>query len=82
MQQVNRLYYAVMMLNMASMATPGFRVSETELEVRSFQEIRSAMAPVSSGQDARIKFACVLLRDALAFMASPPFHDALTTVRG
>ena len=81
MQQVNRMYYAVMMLNMASMATPGFRVTEAELDMRSFQEIRSEMAPVSSGQDARIKFACVLLRDALRDMEGPPFRGALSTVR-
>lgn len=80
MQQVNRLYYAVMMLNMASMATPGFRVSEAELETRSFQEMRGEMAAVSSGQDARIKFACVLLRDALVFMESAQFRESLATV--
>ena len=81
MQQVNRLYYAVMMLNMASMATPGFRVTESELDVRSFQEIRGEMAPVSSGPEARIKFACVLLRDALAFMESARFGESLATLR-
>jgi thiamine kinase-like enzyme len=81
MQQVNRMYYAVMMLNMASMATPGFRITEAELEMRSFQEIRGEMAPVSSGQDARIKFACVLLRDALAFMESPRMSQSLATLR-
>lgn len=81
MQQVNRMYYAVMMLNMASIATPGFCVTEADLEMRSFQEIRSEMAPVSSGQDARIKFACVLLRDALAFMETARFDDALASLR-
>ena len=49
--------------------------------MRSFQEIRSEMAPVSSGQDARIKFACVLLRDALVFMESSEFDEALAAVR-
>ena len=50
MQQVNRMYYAVMMLNMAAMATPGFRVTEADIDTRSFQEIRGEMAPVSSGK--------------------------------
>jgi aminoglycoside phosphotransferase (APT) family kinase protein len=81
MQQVNRIYYAVMMLNMAPLATPGFHVSEAELETRSLEEMRGEMAPVSSGQDARIRFACVLLRDTLAFMETPSFEKALAAIR-
>jgi len=81
MQQVNRIYYAAMLLNLASMSTPGFRVTEAEIDTRSFKEMRGEMDQVASGQNAQIKFACVFLRDALASMESPPFEKAIAAIR-
>jgi hypothetical protein len=62
------------------MASPGFRVAETDLNARSFQEIRAGLPPVS-GTAGRIKFACVFLRDAPQYTESPRFAESLAVVR-
>ena len=80
MQQVNRIYYASMMLQLAVTAKPDFRLSETDLGTRSFREVRPGLPPVSS-EDGRIRFACVFLHDALEQMESARFRDALTTLQ-
>jgi phosphotransferase family enzyme len=76
MQQVNRIYYAAMLLQMAVMAKPDFRLSDADLNTRSFRDVRPNLAPVSS-EEGRIRFACVFLHDALEQMESTRFRDAL-----
>jgi thiamine kinase-like enzyme len=76
MQQVNRIYYAAMLLRMAVMAKPDFRLGDADLRTRSFRDVRPGLPPVSS-EEGRIRFACVFLHDALERMESTQFREAL-----
>jgi aminoglycoside phosphotransferase (APT) family kinase protein len=79
MQQINRIYYAVMMVTVTAMSDPAFRLSEADFETKSFLEIRAGLTSVAS-TDGRVKFACIFLNDALTNMETQRFADALATL--
>jgi aminoglycoside phosphotransferase (APT) family kinase protein len=80
MRQLNRIYYGSMMLQLAVMAQPGFRLTSADLDTRSFREVRPGLAPVST-EEGRIRFACVFLNDALKQIGSARFREALGALR-
>jgi aminoglycoside phosphotransferase (APT) family kinase protein len=76
MRQVNRLFYAAMMLGAAAREQPGLRLDAARLATPRFAEARGEMASLTS-QDGRIRFGCVFLNEATIGMESPAFEAAL-----
>lgn len=76
MRQVNRLFYAAILISMAARERPGLRITVDELTTPRFAEARPAMATIPTAEG-RQRFGCVFMSEALHEMHSPAFEDAL-----
>ncbi len=76
MQQVNRLFYAAMLLSAAAAERPGLSVTAEELAAPRFAAVRGEMATLAT-YEGRRRFGCVFLGEALHQMRSARFEAAL-----
>jgi hypothetical protein len=76
MQQVNRMCYAMVLLNSVAAAAPQTRVSAALLAVPRFSELRSELGSLST-HAGRLRFGCVFLNEVKCNLQSPRFAEAL-----
>lgn len=77
MQQLNRLFYAAMLLQAAVAARPGLKLADSDLATPRLSDIRHEMASMAT-PEGKARFACVFLNEAAHACASPRFAEALT----
>jgi aminoglycoside phosphotransferase (APT) family kinase protein len=77
MQQLNRLFYAAMLLQAAVAARPGLALTEADLDTPRLDAIRHEMASMAT-PEGKARFACVFLNEAALACASPRFAEATT----
>ncbi len=76
MQQLNRLFYAAMLLQAAVAARPGLVLGDADLATPRLAEIRHEMASMAT-PEGKARFACVFLNEAVHACASPRFAEAV-----
>jgi aminoglycoside phosphotransferase (APT) family kinase protein len=79
MQQANRLFYGVMLINAAVAERPQTRLTAEDLETPRLAEMRGEMATLFTAEG-RLRFGCVFLNEARQVLRSPRFEAALETV--
>jgi hypothetical protein len=79
MQQVNRLFYAAMLIGSVAAERPGLTLSADKMITPRFAVLRSDMASLTTA-DGRLRFGCAFLNEALHHMRSPGFSAALAIV--
>lgn len=82
MQQINRTFYAMVMLNYVALANPGARLSPGDLNTTlRWSEARAALNDVSTSET-KLRLACVLLREVSRAFGTPRFLEALERMKG
>jgi aminoglycoside phosphotransferase (APT) family kinase protein len=81
MQQLNRLFYAAMLLQAARASLPNLALTDADLAVPRLAEIRHKMASMAT-PDGKARFACVFLSEAARACASPRFAEAVAQLNG
>ncbi len=79
MRQINRLFYATVMLNAAAAERPGARLTAADLEVPRIADIEGEVGDLAT-YDGRVRAACVFLNEAVHDVAGPPFASAAACV--
>jgi thiamine kinase-like enzyme len=79
MQQVNRIFYAMVILNFVAAAYPETRLKESDLKRRRLSEVLAEMANFHAQPD-KTRFACAFLHEALVAFESPAFAKAIALV--
>jgi len=74
MRQVNRMFYAMVLLNSVAAVEPGIRLKRTSLTVPRFHEVRGEMASLAS-HAGRIRFGCVFLNEMRCNIQNPRFLE-------
>jgi aminoglycoside phosphotransferase (APT) family kinase protein len=78
MRQVNRLFYAAVLIGAALRERPGLRLGAEDLVLPSLAEARAGMVSPTTFQG-RLTFGCIFL-NAAAHMASPAFQTVLSAL--
>jgi hypothetical protein len=76
MRQVNRLFYAAMLLGAAAWARPGLSVSAADLATARLAELRGQMALMAT-PEGQARFGCAFLNAAVEALGSPAFEATL-----
>ena len=76
MQQINRMFYAMILMKLVSKTQPQTRLTAKDLKAPRFRDIRQEMATLTNYEGQK-RFACVFLSDALEHMQSNRFEGAL-----
>jgi thiamine kinase-like enzyme len=79
MQQVNRMFYAMVLLNSVAAAKPQTRLTAANLATPRFHEVRHDLAALAT-HDGRLRFGCVFLNEMLSNLKSRRFAEAVDTV--
>jgi hypothetical protein len=80
MRQINRLFYAAMLIATVARERPDLRVSETDLAaIPPFTKIRGEMATLATA-DGRLRIGCAFLNEAATGFAAARFEAALAAV--
>ena len=79
MRQINRLFYATVMLNAAAAERPGARLTAADLDVPRLADIQGEVGDLTT-YDGRVRAACVFLNEAVHDVASPRFASAAARV--
>jgi aminoglycoside phosphotransferase (APT) family kinase protein len=79
MRQINRLFYATVMLNAAAAERPGARLTAVDLDVPRLADIQGEVGDLTT-YDGRVRAACVFLNEAVHDVASPRFASAAARV--
>jgi aminoglycoside phosphotransferase (APT) family kinase protein len=80
MQQVNRMFYAVVLLGSVAAVEPGFRLTRDGLDTPRFNEVRGEMTTLVT-HAGRKRFACVFLNEMLHGLRSPRFASSIALMR-
>jgi len=79
MQQVNRAFYAMVLLHSAAAADPGTRLTEQSLRTPRFHEVRGEMTALAT-PEGRKRFGCVFLNEAMHHLQSRRFTAAVAAM--
>jgi hypothetical protein len=79
MRQINRLFYATVLLNAAAAERPGARLTAADLDVPRLADIDGPVSDLTT-YDGRVRSACVFLNEAVNDVASPEFASAAARV--
>jgi thiamine kinase-like enzyme len=79
MQQANRAFYAMVLLNSVAAAKPGTRLTEQSLRTPRFREVRDEMATLAT-PEGRTRFGCVFLNEAMHHLQSRRFTEAVAAI--
>ena len=79
MQQVNRAFYSMVLLNSVAAAKPATRLTEQSLRTPRFYEVRNELAVLATPEGRR-RFACVFLSEAMHHLQSRRLAEALTAI--
>ena len=80
MQQINRTFYAMVMLNYVAAVQPGRKLALTALRESSWTESRSELKDISN-DDTKARLACALLNEVMQTFGSSRYSDALEKVK-
>jgi hypothetical protein len=75
MRQINRLFYATVMLNAAAAERPGSRLTAADLEAPRLADIEGPVSDLTT-HEGRVRSACIFLNEAVHDVASPAFASA------
>ena len=81
MQQLNRMFYALVLLNSVAAAKPRTRLTAAQLSTPRFSEVRGDLSSVAA-HEGRLRFGCVFLNEMKWHLQSPRFAEALRLVAG
>jgi len=81
MQQANRMFYAMVVLNFVAAAAPATRLTAAEMKGIRWSEVRGEMARINTNET-KVRFACALLNEVLLAFQSPRFNQAIALVKG
>jgi thiamine kinase-like enzyme len=79
MRQINRIFYATVMLNAAASERPGARLTAADLDVPRIADIEGPVNDLAT-YEGRVRAACVFLNEAVHDVASPQFTSAAARV--
>ena len=79
MRQINRLFYATVMLNAAAAERPGARLTAADLDVPRIADIEGEVGDLAT-YEGRVRVACVFLNEAVHDVASAQFASASARV--
>jgi thiamine kinase-like enzyme len=81
MQQANRMFYAMVVLNFLAAAQPGIRLTTADMKVVSWSDVRKEMDQFNASE-IKTRFAFAMLNEVLQAFQSDQFQKALALVRG
>jgi thiamine kinase-like enzyme len=80
MQQVNRTFYAMVMLNYVASAHPETRLTAHDLKASNWSDVRGELNQIATS-GTKVRLACSLLNEASHVFKSPRFSKAIETIR-
>lgn len=81
MQQANRMFYAMVVLNFVAAAEPAIKLTAAGMKGIRWSEVRGEMARINT-TETKVRFAGALLNEALLAFQSPRFSQAVAQVKG
>ena len=81
MQQANRMFYAMVVLNFVAAAAPATKLTAADMKGIRWSEVRAEMAGINTNET-KVRFAFALLNEALLAFQSPRFSQAIALVKG
>ena len=81
MQQANRMFYAMVVLNFVAAAAPATKLTAADIKGVRWSEVRGEMAGINTNET-KVRFASALLNEALLAFQSPRFSQAIALVKG
>lgn len=79
MQQVNRVFYAMVLLKSVAAAKPGVHLTERSLRTPRFHEMYGELGTLAT-LEGRTRFGCVFLNEAIHHLRSPRFAEAVGAI--
>jgi thiamine kinase-like enzyme len=81
MQQANRMFYAMVVLNFVAAAAPATKLTAADMKGIRWSEVRGEMAGINTNET-KVRFASALLNETLLAFQSPRFNQAIALVKG
>ena len=81
MQQANRMFYAMVVLNFLAAAQPGIKLSAADMKGVRWSEVRKEMAGINTNET-KARFAFAMLNEVLIASQSAMFNQAIALVKG
>jgi thiamine kinase-like enzyme len=81
MQQANRMFYAMVVLNFLAAAQPGIKLAAADMKGVWWSEVRKEMAGISTNET-KARFAFAMLNEVLQAFQSAMFNQAIALVKG
>ena len=80
MQQLNRIFYAMVILNFVAAARPETKLTASDIKESKFSEVRGELGQVST-LEIKILLACALLNDVAQDCQSSKFREAVALMK-
>lgn len=81
MQQANRMFYAMVVLNFLAAAEPGIKLAAADMKGVRWSEVRKEMAGINTNET-KARFAFAMLNEVLQAFQSAMFNQAIALVKG